>query len=157
MAQIYQRHKVPHAICTGENFEAFHKWKWLNKLSQGSWRIHRVSMKLQQWGIVVTNGPTPSMTSFVTSHHVTPPISIFGAQNGPPSIHARRDTEDPRQLPRGRLCDKNTSRHCQVGLKTQIWLPETFGECTRPDGWLPSFQSMKSPRLFCPRRKRAID
>ena len=38
------------------------------------------------------------------------------------------------QLPRGRTCDKNTSRHCQVDQKTQVWLPETFAERTWPNG-----------------------
>ena len=68
--KIFERHKAPLAICTGENFEFLNICKCLNKPSKGNWRIHWVSMKLQQGGIVVTNG----LSSFVTPHH---PISIF--------------------------------------------------------------------------------
>ena len=83
-----------------------------------------MSMKLQQKGIVVTDGLTPFVTSFVTSRTLT----IFSAQNGDKKKcnHARRGMEEPRQLPRLRASDKNTLRHCQAAQETQIWLPENF-------------------------------
>ena len=52
-----------------EKNQFFTWWKRLSKLSEASWRIHRVSMKLQQRGMVVTDGLTPFVTPFVTSPH----------------------------------------------------------------------------------------
>ena len=53
--------------------------------------------------------------------------------------HARRDMEEPRQLPRSlprvRASDKNTLRHCRAAQKTQVWLPKNIAEHTRPDIW----------------------
>ena len=56
--------------------------------------------------------------------------------------HARRDMEEPRQLPkllpRVRASDKNTLHHGQAAQKTQVWLPENIAEHTRPDIWPPA-------------------
>ena len=53
----------PSALAKISDF--FYMMKMLKKTSKVSWRIHRVSKKLQQRGIVVTDGLTSFVTSFV--------------------------------------------------------------------------------------------
>ena len=71
-------------------------------------------LELQKWGKVVMDDPTPSMTSIMTSHN---PFQFWGTEWAPPSIHARRDMEDPRQLPRG----------CKLGCVAQGTLKKQHG------------------------------
>ena len=71
--------------------------------------------------------------------------------------HARRDMEEPRQLPRSltkvRASDKNTLRHRQGAQKTQVWLPANIAEHTRPDIWPPSSPNC-SPFIYFVRGAR---
>ena len=52
-----------------QKFHIFYMMKFLNKPSEVSLRIHWVGLKLQQKRIVVTDGLTSLVTSFVTSDH----------------------------------------------------------------------------------------
>ena len=101
----------------------------MNKPSKVSWRIHRVSMKLQQKGIVVPDG----LTSFVdVVRDVTPlKCKFLGPRMETKNCnHARRDMEEPRHLPRSlprvSASDENTLRHCQVAQKTRSGYPRTL-------------------------------
>ena len=146
-SSIFRKTQSPSCHLRRRKFQSyfFTWWKCLNKPKKVGWRIHLVSVKLQQRGIVVTDGRRSSWRHL--RRHPTE-ISVFG-----PRMEAKKKTIMLGEIWRSPGSCHESMRVTKTPLpgcpkKIQVWLPKNLAEHTRPDIWLETFGTLYHTFFF---------